>query len=150
MVRFVGIQLLLFFNVFWLIVTLISSIDLTVIGHCRAWKTIKYPKWLNGFVDKKHKGKLLLSDCTTHPQVLFFIGLSVLVQTLSVLLCVLIWFSIDGIENWIIWIINATLYGLTAFEVAIIKIKANKALATREEIVRLNFVSEDEDKKTLE
>lgn len=72
MIRYCAMLLLMVFNIFWVVVSVTTSIDMTLIGHIRGWRRIRYATWLGGFVSKERKEHDLLLDHTTHPQVLIF------------------------------------------------------------------------------
>ena len=58
MMRYWGMMCIILFNLFRVIVSVTTSIDLTLIGHLRGWKRIDYSKWLGGFIDKKGKATI--------------------------------------------------------------------------------------------
>lgn len=110
MARDLGILLILPFNLFWIIVSIITSIDMTVIGHSRGWKQIKYAKWLNGFIEKSRKEYKMLSDCKTHPQVIAMLLICLAMLIGYVVLTIAIWNVVNEIDTWIIWTVDALLY----------------------------------------
>jgi len=110
MTRYFLILFLMHFNLFWVIVSVTTAIDLTVIGHLRGWKSIRYPKWLNGFIDKKHLGAELLKDCGTHPKVLWMLLVDFLVLLGLIGATIAIWQVVNDIPIWNLWLIDALFY----------------------------------------
>mgnify|MGYP003612781794 FL=1 len=110
MTRYILILLLMHFNLFWVIVSVTTAIDLTVIGHLRGWKSIRYPKWLNGFIDKKHLGAELLKDCGTHPKVLWMLLVDFLVLLGLIGTTITIFQVVNDIPLWNLWLIDALFY----------------------------------------
>ena len=88
-----------------------ASVDLTIIGHIKGWKTMKYQVWLGGFIyEKRRYGYELVSDCKTHPQIIFFLFGALLVLVGIIGLNVGVWQFVNDINVWILWAINVVLY----------------------------------------
>ena len=125
MTRYWGMIFIMFFSHFWIIVSVTTSIDLTLVGHLRGWKKLPYAKWLGGFIDKQRKGYKCLSDHTTHPQVVVMLLVCFGMLCLFVAMEVFIWFVANDIETFILWIIDAVLYIPTIVWLFFSKIKTN-------------------------
>ena len=107
------IQILLLFNVLFLVVFPDLVIDLTIIGHTKGWKKIKYPKRLNNFIVKTRLGRdLLMDDCTTHPQVLCYLALMLVIQAGSIWLDVFFIRdkNFENYDTWVLLVTNLCLY----------------------------------------
>ena len=128
MILYWAILSLAFFNLFWLIVSVTTSIDLTLVGHLRGWKRIHYPRWLGGFIEEKRKGYEILTDFTSHPQVLMMLGSCLTMLVGFIVLTICVWFKINSIEPSLLCIINTLLYVPTAIWLLISKIKVRKEL----------------------
>ena len=126
MIRYWAMTLLMFFNLFWTYVSVTTAIDLTLIGHLRGWKKIRYAKWLGGFIEEKKKGHEMLADCTTHPQVLtrLFVCLGALCSFIALTVCA--WFIVNDIEPVLLLIIDAVLYAPTVAWLVVSRVKTKK------------------------
>ena len=72
--KYWGLMAIQLFSVAWGIMAGMAAIDLTLIGHIKGWRRIKYSKWLGGAIDEKRRyGYEIVSDQTTHPQVIWFL-----------------------------------------------------------------------------
>ena len=126
MMRYWGMILIMLFNLVWVIVSVITSIDLTLVGHIRGWKRLHYPKWFGGFIDKTRKGYEMLKDWTTHPKVLAMLFACLGLLGGSVALTVCVWLSVNDIEIGLLWLIVAALYVPTIAWLVFSKVKTGK------------------------
>ena len=112
--------LLLLSSGFWWFVSFTSCVvDLAIIGHIVGWKKIKYAKWLNSFLEKGWK-KEFLSDCTTHPQVLYYLQIDILLFD-YIIVTIMVWLSINEINILVLLIIDILLYSVILIKTIAIK-----------------------------
>ncbi len=131
MTRYFLIVFLLYFNLFWVLVSMTTSIDLTLIGHLRGWKLIRYPKWLNGFIYKKHLGAELLKDCGTHPQVVQMLLFDLLVLLGLIGATIAIWPMINDLPIWKFWLLDALLYAFLLSRLIFFKVLTRRVYRSR-------------------
>lgn len=123
LLKYVGLMSILHFVLVWMLYVGTAAVDLTLIGHIRGWKRIKYAKWLGGAIHKDRRyGYEIVSDQTTHPQVIWFIAASTLVFGGAIGLDVGVWHFVNIVDSWVLWAIAAALYfpstsGLIALKV---------------------------------
>lgn len=110
MIKYWAMMLVMLFGLFWTIVSVTTSIDLTLIGHLRGWKKYRYARWLVGFIDKNRKGYNILADCTTHPQVLVMLFFCFIILCGSIFVTVCVWRVINSIKTIVVCIVDAFLY----------------------------------------
>ena len=109
--KYWGLMAIQLYTIAWCYLVGMAAIDLTLIGHIKGWKRIKYPKWLGGAIDKKRRyGYEGVSDQVTHPQVIWFISGSALVLGGIVGLIVAVWQFVNDVDPWVLWAIAAALY----------------------------------------
>ena len=109
--RYWGFMLIQLFSIAWCLLVGTVAVDLTLIGHIRGWKRIRYPKWLGGAIDKNRLyGFELLNDQITHPQILWFLCGSILAFAGIVVLIVFAWRFVNDVDTWFLWLIDAALY----------------------------------------
>lgn len=126
--KYFGLMALYFYGIVWCGFAGTASVDLTIIGHIKGWKTIKYPVWLGGFIDKKRRyGYELVSDCKTHPQIIFFLFGALLVLLGIVGINVSVWQFVNDIDAWILWAINVGLYVPSIIWLIVLKSFARRA-----------------------
>lgn len=74
LIKYWGLMLIQLFSIFWAGVASTTAVDLTLIGHIKGWRRIRYPKWLGCFISNKRLyGYEIVTDQHTHPQVLWFL-----------------------------------------------------------------------------
>ena len=109
--KYWGLMAIQLFSVAWGIMAGMAAIDLTLIGHIKGWRRIKYSKWLGGAIDEKRRyGYEIVSDQTTHPQVIWFLFGCLLVLGGIIGLIVGVWQFVNDVDAWVLWTIAAALY----------------------------------------
>ena len=112
--KYWGLMFIQLYSLFWLDIASTSAIDLTLIGHIKGWKSIKYWKWLSGAIPylrgKRWYGCNTLKDQMTHPQVLWFLLVAFIVLLGIVGLIIGVWQFVNDVDAWVLWSIDGALY----------------------------------------
>lgn len=127
MLKYWGLMMIQLFTIAWSYLVGVAAIDLTLIGHIKGWKRIKYPKWLGGFINKKRRyGYEIVSDQTTHPLIIWFLIGSFLVLGGIFGLIIWVWQFVNDVDAWVLWAIDAALYIPSTLCTILVKIYANR------------------------
>ena len=122
-----GLMLIQLFTIFWSLFVHMAAVDITIIGHIKNWKKIHYPKWLGGAIyNKRRYGYEFVSDQVTHPQVIVFLLVSLLILGGIIVLIVIIWQVINDIDTWVLWVIDVVLYLPSIIGVLVLKMYAKR------------------------
>ena len=110
------------FTIFWTIFVHMAAVDITIIGHIKNWKRLHYPKWLGGAINKQRRyGYEFVADQETHPQVILFLLISLLILGGIIVLIIMLWQIVNDIDTWVLWVIDAALYFPPIIGVLILK-----------------------------
>jgi hypothetical protein len=111
LIKYWGLMLIQLFSIFWAGVASTTAVDLTLIGHIKGWRRIRYPKWLGCFISNKRLyGYEIVTDQHTHPQVLWFLLGAFLIEGGIFGLIVGVWQFVNDVDDWVLWAIAAPLY----------------------------------------
>ena len=110
LIKYWGLMLIQLFSVFWPCVAGTTAVDLTLIGHIKGWRRIRYPKWLGFIDDKRRYGYEIVADQHTHPQVLWFLLGVFLIEGGIFGLIVGVWQFVNDVDAWVLWAIATPLY----------------------------------------
>ena len=111
LIAYLGLMAILIYPLVWVCWVCMAAVDLTLIGHIKGWKPIKYPKWIGGAINKNRRyGYEIVNDQITHPQVLWLFAAALLVLGGPIGLDIGIWQFVNDVSPWVLVAIAAALY----------------------------------------
>ena len=122
MSRYYAIIFLFLLALHWFFESISEAVNLTIVGHCKVWKSIVYPSFFNKFLVTNIVGGELLKDHSTHPQVLVKTGVDFLFHVGLICFSVYVFQIPNDINLSLLWSIDFFVISLTTIKFYYFKI----------------------------
>ena len=133
LIYYLAAVFLLLSGLFWLLVSISTSIDFTIVGHKKGWKRIRYAHIFGSFIDSNRFGAKVIKDDYTHPQVIILLMADLVMLAIVICGSILLFGLINDFNLWVLVVIEITYYVLLLCRMILFRVLAKKAMVLKQQ-----------------